>query len=69
MQLPCPADFNHDRAVTDADFTTFAAAHDLIDCADSNMPAGCPADLNNDGTVDDTDFAIFAAAYDALTCP
>ncbi len=65
----CPADLNSDSLVEDTDFVLFAAAYDILDCADPSMPAGCPADLNYDGLVDDTDFVIFAAAYDQLLCP
>ena len=65
----CPADINGDTVVDDADFSLFAAAYNILDCADPSMPAGCPADLNNDGFVDDADFSVFAAAYDALLCP
>lgn len=65
----CPGNLNSDSVVDDADFSLFAAAYNILDCADPTMPAGCPADLNKDGFVDDTDFSIFAAAYDALLCP
>jgi hypothetical protein len=65
----CPADINGDTFVDDADFSLFAAAYNILDCADPTMPAGCPADLNSDGLVDDADFVLFAAAYDALLCP
>jgi pimeloyl-ACP methyl ester carboxylesterase len=66
---PCPADFNADAFVDDADFVIFAAAYNLLDCADPAMPAGCPADLNRDSVVDDADFVIFATAYETLVCP
>ncbi len=66
---PCPADLNHDGQVDDSDFVGFAAAYDILDCADPGMPAGCPADLNGDTSVDDSDFVVFASAYDALLCP
>lgn len=66
---PCPADFNGDQQVEDADFAIFAVAYDLFDCSDPAMPAGCPADLNHDSTVEDADFALFATAYNALVCP
>ncbi len=66
---PCPADFNADAFVDDADFVIFAAAYSLLDCADPAMPAGCPADLNRDSVVDDADFVIFATAYETLVCP
>jgi len=65
----CPGDLNHDGQVDDTDFVSFAAAYDILDCADPSMPASCPADLNGDGLVDDSDFVIFASAYDALVCP
>jgi hypothetical protein len=68
-QPPCPADFNADQQVEDADFAVFALAYDIFDCSDPSMPAGCPADLNHDAFVEDADFALFAAAYDALVCP
>ncbi|MFO0859631.1 MAG: hypothetical protein U0570_03680 [Phycisphaerales bacterium] len=66
---PCPADLNGDTFVDDADFVLFAAAYDLLDCADPAMPAGCPADLTGDGIVEDADFVVFAAAYNELLCP
>ncbi len=65
----CPADFNADGAVDDADFIFFVQSYDVLDCADPAMPAGCPADLNHDGQVNDTDFTIFLAAYNTLICP
>lgn len=66
---PCAADVNGDRLVDDADFTIFAGAYNILDCADPAMPLGCPADLNKDSLVDDLDFQLFAVAYDALLCP
>jgi hypothetical protein len=66
---PCPGDLNYDAVVDDSDFVPFAAAYDLLDCANPTMPAGCPADLNADGFVDDSDFVEFATAYNALLCP
>ncbi|MBS0188670.1 MAG: hypothetical protein JSS51_11415, partial [Planctomycetes bacterium] len=66
---PCPADLNNDGLVDDSDFVLFAAAYDMLDCADPAMPPGCPADLNNDDTVEDADFVIFAEAYNTLLCP
>lgn len=69
VALPCRADLNGDNAVDDADFVLFAAAYNILDCADPGMPAGCPADLNGDGFVDDADFVLFAAAYNELLCP
>lgn len=65
----CPADLNNDSLVDDADFVIFAAAYNILDCADPSMPAGCTADLNADGLVDDADFVVFVLAYDALLCP
>ena len=65
----CAGDLNNDGFVDDTDFTAFAAAYNLLDCADPAMPAGCPADLNADGLVDDSDFTVFAAAYNDLVCP
>ncbi|MBL8886938.1 MAG: hypothetical protein JNK16_09770 [Phycisphaerales bacterium] len=66
---PCPGDLNADGFVDDSDFVLFAAAYDLLDCADPAMPPGCPADLNADSTVDDSDFVSFVGAYDSLICP
>lgn len=65
----CPADLNADGFVDDADFSPFAAAYNVLDCADVFMQPDCPADLNHDGYVDDSDFTMFAVAYDALLCP
>jgi len=65
----CPGDLNSDGFVDDADFQIFAAAYNILDCADPAMPAGCVADLNRDGFVDDMDFSVFSIAYDALLCP
>ena len=65
----CVGDINTDGVVDDTDFVIFAAAYNILDCADPAMPATCPADLNKDGFVDDTDFVIFAAAYNDLICP
>ncbi|HEX8877962.1 MAG TPA: hypothetical protein VF777_14535 [Phycisphaerales bacterium] len=65
----CPADLNNDGVVTDNDFTIFAAAYNILDCADPLMPLGCPGDLNFDRVVDDLDFSVFATAYDTLLCP
>lgn len=64
----CVGDLNADGLVDDADFSIFAPAYDILDCADPGMPAGCPADLNSDGFVDDADFSLFAVAYDTLLC-
>ena len=68
-QAACAGDLNRDGQVDDADFVIFAAAYNILDCADPTMPAGCPADLNADGFVDDSDFVDFVAAYNALLCP
>lgn len=65
----CPADFNVDGTVDDADFVVFVAAYNILDCADPAMPANCPADLNNDDAADDADFLIFILAYDEVVCP
>jgi hypothetical protein len=65
----CAGDLNYDGQVDDQDFVFFAAAYNLLECTDPNMPLGCPADLNGDGAVDDTDFTIFAAAYNTFVCP
>ncbi len=65
----CAADLNDDRGVDDADFVAFAAAYNVLDCADPAMPPACPSDLNGDGVVDDTDFVEFARQYDRFICP
>ncbi|HEX8877858.1 MAG TPA: hypothetical protein VF777_14000 [Phycisphaerales bacterium] len=65
----CIGDLNGDALVDDADFSLFAIAYNILDCADPAMPAACPADFNRDGVVDDLDFSLFAVAYDALLCP
>lgn len=65
----CTGDLNADTFVDDNDFVIFAAAYNILDCADPGMPAGCPADLTLDGVVDDADFVLFAAAYNDLVCP
>ncbi|MGH7242868.1 MAG: hypothetical protein ACREJD_05565 [Phycisphaerales bacterium] len=57
----CPADFNHDGQVDDADFLVFVVAYNNLE--DTN------GDLNEDDVTDDADFSIFVAAYDALLCP
>lgn len=57
----CPADFNGDGGVDDADFGFFAIAY--------NNLTDLVGDLNADTFSDDADFALFAAAYDALLCP
>lgn len=69
VAVVCPADFNNDWIVDDADFVIFASAYNILDCLDPSMPPGCPADLNGDGFVEDTDFVVFAAAYNMLLCP
>jgi len=65
----CVGDINTDGFVDDTDFIIFAAAYNILDCADPAMPPGCPADLNTDGFVDDADFIIFVGAYNELLCP
>ncbi|MBY0111604.1 MAG: hypothetical protein K2Y21_02190 [Phycisphaerales bacterium] len=69
FKRPCPADFNNDTRVDDADFQIFVVAYDLLDCADPAMPPLCPADLNLSTAVDDADFQQFVAAYNELLCP
>jgi len=66
--MPCLADLTCDNLVGDEDFVVFAAAYNLLDCADPAMESGCPADLNGDGLVDDGDFVQFVAAYNNLGC-
>ncbi|MFO0861106.1 MAG: hypothetical protein U0570_11150 [Phycisphaerales bacterium] len=65
----CTGDLNGDGLVDDADFSIFAGAYNLLDCADALMPAGCPADLNSDALVNDDDFVLFVAGYNDLVCP
>ncbi len=65
----CACDLNNDGQVDDFDFVMFAAAYDILDCADVLMPIDCPSDFNADNFVDDADFVIFVAAYDELLCP
>jgi hypothetical protein len=65
----CPGDLNGDAIVDDGDFVIFAAAYNILDCADPAMPSGCPSDLNRDGIVDDADFLAFVVAYNAVLCP
>ena len=65
----CPADFNCDEMVEDADFVVFADSYDVFDCSEGAMPQNCAADINGDGFVDDADFVLFATAYDAFECP
>ncbi|HEX8876744.1 MAG TPA: hypothetical protein VF777_08355 [Phycisphaerales bacterium] len=57
----CPADFNGDGGVDDADFAFFVIAY--------NKLTDLVGDLNADNLSDDADFTVFAAAYDALLCP
>ncbi|MBL8875973.1 MAG: hypothetical protein JNM86_09285 [Phycisphaerae bacterium] len=66
--VPCQPDMTCDNVVDDADFVVFAAAYNVLDCADAGMALGCPADLNGDGLVDDADFVLFVAAYNNLGC-
>lgn len=65
----CHGDFNGDGLVDDSDFSIFAVAYNVLDCADPAMPANCPADLNGDAIVDDADFTAFLTSYNALVCP
>lgn len=60
----CPADFNSDGLVDDADFQIFVVAYDALVIP----PASPICDLNSDGFVDDQDFTIFLGAYNALLC-
>lgn len=69
IDCSCPADFNRDGFVDDADFVLFSFTYGILDCRDPSMPNGCATDLNRDEFVDDADFVIFAAAYEALICP
>lgn len=64
----CPEDLSCDGVVTDSDFVLFAAAYNILDCADPAMPFGCAADFNHDGMVDDADFVEFIVAYNLLFC-
>lgn len=64
----CAGDLNGNRLVDDGDFSIFALAYDVLDCADPSMPADCLADLDGDGFVDDADFQVFVVAYDTLLC-
>ncbi len=66
--LVCPADLNSDDLLDDSDFVLFAAAYDLLDCADPAIPVGCPADLNGNSFMDDTGFVAFADAYSEMLC-
>lgn len=65
----CPADFNSDGLVDDADFSIFIVQYNVLDCDDPAMPGGCSADLNSDRVVEDGDFSIFIVAYNELLCP
>lgn len=67
-QWPCPADFDVDGFVNDADFATFVAAYDILDCSEPTMPTGCPADFNGNGLVEDADFVVFVIAYANRIC-
>jgi len=60
----CPADFNCDGQVDDADFVTFVASYNELVIP----PADPKCDLNGDGFVDDADFILFAVAYNNLVC-
>lgn len=67
LQSPCPADFNNDGMVDDADYALFNAAYSEISCPPA--PAECPCDLNLDGVVDDSDFGLFLLSYELGVCP
>lgn len=60
----CPADFNCDGQVDDADFVSFVASYNELVIP----PADPKCDLNGDGFVDDADFILFAVAYNELVC-
>ncbi len=64
----CGADLNLDGFVDDADFSLFAVAYDILDCADPGIAPPCAADLTEDLVVDDQDFVAFVPAYDRLLC-
>jgi hypothetical protein len=64
----CGADLNLDGVVDDADFSFFAAAYNVLDCADPGIAPPCAADLTGDLVVDDHDFVAFVPAYDRLLC-
>lgn len=68
LRLTCPSDLTGDCTVDDADFSRFALAYNILDCADPTMPAGCPSDLNGDEIVDDADFSIWVVAYNEFVC-
>lgn len=68
IESECLGDLNGDRLVDDGDFSIFALAYNLFDCADPTMPLQCPSDLNKDSVVDDADFVIFIAGYNTLLC-
>lgn len=57
----CPADFNRDTLVDDADFQLFVASYDLL--------ATNAGDLTGDGLTEDSDFVVFVEAYNRLECP
>lgn len=65
----CPADFNSDGVVDNADFSLFAASYNVFECLDPQMATGCPCNLNSDLWVDSADFLVFVAAYFDLLCP
>ncbi|MBS0190865.1 MAG: hypothetical protein U0573_03095 [Phycisphaerales bacterium] len=61
----CPADFNQDGVVDDADFSIFIVSYNEL----LIPPANPICDLNFDNLVDDADFSIFVVAYDEYLCP
>ena len=58
------ADLNADGFVDDPDFSLFASAYNVLDCADAAMPPGCAADLNHDGFVDFFDAIEFLDRFE-----
>jgi len=61
----CPADFNGDGQVDDADFVIFVGAYNILEIPSANPWCDLTADL----VVDDQDFVQFVAAYAELLCP
>ncbi|MFO0860059.1 MAG: matrixin family metalloprotease [Phycisphaerales bacterium] len=62
---PCPADFNGDARVDDADFLIFVQAYNILE-----IPGANPwCDLTGDLVVDDQDFVVFITGYENLVCP
>lgn len=61
----CPADFDGDGMVDDADFAIFLAAYNTLEIPSANPWCDLTADL----FVDDQDFVRFVSAYNVLLCP